>query len=59
MVPVVFGALGTVPKELPSYLALLDINLSLEVLQKSAILGTARILRKVLETDRASVVVRF
>ena len=43
---IVVGALGTVPKRLPSYLALLDKNLSLEVLQKSAILGTARILRR-------------
>ena len=55
----VVGALGTVPKRLPSHLALLDITLSLEVLQKAAILGTAQILRKVLETDSASGVLRL
>ena len=59
VVPIVVGARETVPKRLPSYLALLDIDLSLELLQKSAILGTARILRKVLETDRASGVLRL
>ena len=59
MVPVVVGALGTVPKRFPSYLALLDINLSLQVLQKSVILGTARLLRKVLETDSGSGVLRL
>ena len=59
VVPVVVGAFGTVPKRLPSYLALLDISLSLELLQKSAILGTARILRKVLETNSASGVLRL
>ena len=57
--PVVVGALGIVPKRLSSYLALLDINQSLEVLQKSAILGTAPILRKVIETDSASGVLRL
>ena len=59
MVPIVVGALGTVPKRFPSYLALLDIDPSLELLQKSAILETARILRKVLETDSASGVLRL
>ena len=59
MVPIVVGALETVPKRLPSYMILLDINLSLELLQKSAILGTARILRKVLEMDSASGVLRL
>ena len=59
VVPIVVEALGTVPKRLPSYLELLDINLSLELLQKSAILGTARILRKVLEMDSASGVLRL
>ena len=43
VVPIVVGVLRAVPKRLPSYLALLDINLSLELLQKSAILGTTRV----------------
>ena len=33
VVPIVVGALGAVPKRLPSYLALLDINLSVELRQ--------------------------
>ena len=49
VIPVVVGALGTIPRRLPSYLGILDINLSVEIIQKSVILGTARILRKVLE----------
>ena len=50
--PVVVGALGTIPTRLTARLKMLDINLSIETIQKSAILGTARILRilrKVLE----------
>lgn len=49
VVPVVVGALGTIPTRLSAHLKMLDINLSIETIQKSAILGTARILRKVLE----------
>ena len=49
VVPVVVGALGTIATRLSAHLKTLDINLSIETIQKSAILGTARILRKVLE----------
>ena len=49
VVPVVVGALGTIATRLSAHLKMLDINLSIETIQKSAILGTARILRKVLE----------
>ena len=49
VVPVVVGALGTIPTRLSAHLKMLDINLSIKTIQKSAILGTARILRKVLE----------
>jgi hypothetical protein len=59
VVPVIVGALGTIPKRLSSFLALLDINLSVETIQKSALLGTARILRKVLETETVSGVPRL
>ena len=55
VVPVVVGALGTIPKRLASYMALLDINLSVKTIQKSAILGTARIVRKVLEMNVSGV----
>ena len=59
VVPVVVGALGTIPRRLSSYLALLDINLSVETIQKAAILGTARILRRVLEMENVSGVPRL
>lgn len=49
VIPVVIGALGTVPTRLTSFLGIMGINLSVETIQKSAILGSARILRKVLE----------
>jgi hypothetical protein len=49
VVPVVVGALGTVPKKLNDYPKLIEIRNREETLQKSAILGTARILRNFLE----------
>ena len=49
VIPVVIGALGTIPLRLSAYLGLLDIDLSIETVQQSVILGTARILRKVLD----------
>ena len=49
MVPVVIGALGSITKRLHSFLGLLGIDsLNLYILQKTALLGTATILRKVL-----------
>ena len=49
VLPVVIGALGTVPKRLESNLKRIGTNTSIELIQKTALLGTARILRKVLE----------
>ena len=49
MVPVVVGALGTVIKMLDTWLDKLGITIRTGLLQKAALLGTARILRKVLE----------
>ena len=50
MVPVVIGALGSITKRLQSFLGLLGIDsLNLYILQKTALLGTATILRKVLQ----------
>ena len=49
VVPIVVGALGGVSKRLDGWLAKLGIAINTGLLQKTALLGTARILRKVLE----------
>ena len=49
IVPVVIGALGRVSVEFDSWMGKLGITCSIGVMQKTALLGTARILRKVLE----------
>ena len=49
VVPIVVGALGEVSKKLDPWLAKLGIAIKTGLLQKTAFLGTARILRKVLE----------
>jgi hypothetical protein len=49
VVPVVIGALGCVTKEFERWLENLNIEPEVGVMQKAALLGTARILRKVLE----------
>ena len=48
VIPIVIGALGTITNKLPVYLALIGADLSFETIQKSAILGTGKILRKAL-----------
>jgi hypothetical protein len=50
VVPVVVGALGVVSKKLDEWIEKLDVNIKIELIQKTALLGTARILRKVLNT---------
>ncbi|CAH3194267.1 unnamed protein product, partial [Porites evermanni] len=50
VVPVVVGALGAVSKRLDTWLDKLGITINTGFLQKTALLGTARILRKVLES---------
>ena len=52
MVPVAVGALGVVSKRLDTLLDKLRITIRTGLLQKTALLGTARILRKVLERGR-------
>ena len=47
--PIIVGALGTVSKDLENYIEQLGITIRLEHLQKTGLLGTARILWKVLE----------
>ena len=47
VVPVVVGALGAVNKRVDTWLGKLGITINKGLLQKTALLGTARILRKV------------
>ena len=49
VVPVVIGALGSVTKDFERWIKKLGIAYNIGVMQKTALLGTARILRKVLE----------
>ena len=48
VVPVIIGALGSITKKLDEWLEKLDITVNTALLQKTTLLGTARILRKVL-----------
>ena len=50
IVPIVIGAFGTVTKELLKGLEDLEIGGRVETIQTTALLKTARILRRVLET---------
>ena len=49
VVPVVIGALGSVTKKFDRWIEKLGTTFNVGVVQKTALLGTARILRKVLE----------
>ena len=49
VVPIVVGALGTVPLRLKNNLKEIEVDTSISLIQKSALLGSARLLRKVLE----------
>ena len=46
--PVVIGALGAVSVNFKEYMKRIGVNVKLEVIQKTALLGKAKILRKVL-----------
>ena len=48
VVPVVIGALGAVSVNFKEYMKRIGVYVRLEVIQKTALLGTAKILRKVL-----------
>ena len=52
VVPVVIGALGSVTKGFDRWIGKLGIPFNNGVMQKTALLGTARILKKVLEMWR-------
>ena len=49
VVPIVVGSLGSVTKNLDKWLGKLNVKISISLLQKTTLLGTARILRMVLE----------
>ena len=49
VIPIVIGALGTIPKELVKGLDDLEIRGQVETIQTTALLRSARILRRVLE----------
>jgi hypothetical protein len=48
MIPVIIGATGTISKSFRKYVSTIPGNHEVRELQKTAILGTAHILRKVL-----------
>ena len=50
VVPVVVGALGVVSNSLDAWLEKLGVTIRTGLLQTTALLGTARILRKLLES---------
>ena len=49
VIPVVIRALGTVTKQFEKWIQKLDLEITVEMLQKTCLLGTARIIRKVLD----------
>ena len=46
VIPIVAGALGTITTKFEKYIESLGIEIRIEHVQKSALLGTARIIRK-------------
>ena len=49
VMPIIIGALGTVTRYFEKWIKKLDLDLTIEASQKPCLLGTARILRKVLD----------
>ena len=49
VIPVVIETLGTVTKNFDKWLERLELDLTVEMLQRPSLLGTARIIRKVLD----------
>ena len=49
-IPVVVGALGAVSRQLDNWIEKVDVHMRVELLQNTALLGTARILRRSLES---------
>ena len=59
VVPVVIGALGSVTKGFDRWIEKFGIPFNVGVMQKTALLGTARILRKVLECKEEIILLVF
>ena len=51
ILPIVIGALGSVTNNVRKNLDKVDLHLGVDAIQKTCLLGTARILRKVLDTE--------
>ena len=47
-VPIIIGSLGTVSKKLPEWLKMLKVDVSIALLQKITLLGSCKIMRRVL-----------
>ena len=50
VIPIVLGALGTVTRSLSNYIKEIGVKTQIKLIQKSVLFGTARVLRKILET---------
>ena len=50
VIPIIVGALGGLTRKLGDWVGKLGITLQTAFLQKTALLGTARIMRKLLDT---------
>ena len=48
VIPVVIGALVVISDKFERYMEKLDVKIAMEIIQKTALLGTARTLREVL-----------
>ena len=48
VIPIVIGALGTIRKGMEDNIRSVSENMTIQTVQKTCLLGTARILRKVL-----------
>ena len=51
VIPIVVGALGTMPLRLKENLRTIGVDTSIQLIQRCALLGSARILRKVLDME--------
>ena len=49
VIPIVMGVLGTIPLRLKEHLRTIGVDTSIELVQRCALLGSARILRKAFE----------
>ena len=49
IIAIVISALGAISRKLDKWIEKLDVQIRIELLQKTALLGTARILRRSLE----------